>query len=820
MKTMSFVIARRRPYASNVPFTEFWQMVRRIRRQPAFAGGVVTVLAFAIGANAAMFALVSAILLRPLPLADPDRLITFTIVRPGTDRQPLSLPDVNDFKQSNHTLDAVASMFGWSANLTGRGDAERLSAMRVSPNYFEVTGAQVQLGRPLQSDDEQRPSALIGHGVWQRYFGGAVEAIGRSIVLNGEAFTIVGVLRPDFVSLIRDAEIVVPYSPTADPRRGNRAQGFLRVIARLKPGITATQASDDLAAIGRRMRAEYPDSHGADTAIRLVSLHEEMTGRSAPMLRMLLGAVVLVLLVACANIASLFLVRATGHRQELAVRAALGASRGRIVAHVLGESVILGVIGGALSLVVARTLIDALVAAGPAALPRTAEIGIDWSVAAFTLVVSLGTSLIIGIAPALQASRRDLRDALQQGERGSSPGGTRIRAGLVFAEIALSTVLLMTASLLTRSFQHVQAVDPGFRPSQVLTIRLSLPRARYGGHAAIEQFANQVAPRIASLPGVRAVAAANVVPMNGYLATAAFFVDGVIAKDAPEAHYRMITPQYFRVLGIPVRSGRSFDPADRSGSAPVAIINETFARQYFHGREPVGSRMRLADGEKIPREVRIVGVVGDVRHFGLEKEATIEVYVPIGQVPDPTTIWLANNMYWVVQTDGAPLAAANAVRREIAAVDPAVPASFVRSMDQWLGGTLASRRFNLQLVGAFAVSALLLAVVGVYAVSAFAVTARTREIGIRSALGASRRDVIGLVLRNGVAPVLGGLVAGTAIAVMLAPGLSGMLFGVTPHDGKSLAISLAALASAALLATLVPARRAARIDPIVALRVE
>jgi putative ABC transport system permease protein len=568
------------------------------------------------------------------------------------------------------------------------------------------------------------------------------------------------------------------------------------------------------------MRAEYPDSHGADTAIRLVSLHEEMTGRSAPMLRMLLGAVVLVLLVACANIASLFLVRCTIHRRELAVRAALGASRSRIVGLVLGETVTLGVIGAALSLVVARTLIDALVAAGPAALPRTAEIGIDWSVAAFTLVVSLGTSLIIGIAPALQASRRDLRDALQQGERGSSPGGTRIRAGLVFAEIALSTVLLMTASLLTRSFQHVQAVDPGFRPSQVLTIRLSLPRARYGGHAAIEQFANQVAPRIASLPGVRAVAAANVVPMNGYLATAAFFVDGVIAKDAPEAHYRMITPQYFRVLGIPVRSGRSFDPADRSGSAPVAIINETFARQYFHGREPVGSRMRLADGEKIPREVRIVGVVGDVRHFGLEKEATIEVYVPIGQVPDPTTIWLANNMYWVVQTDGAPLAAANAVRREIAAVDPAVPASFVRSMDQWLGGTLASRRFNLQLVGAFAASALLLAVVGVYAVSAFAVTARTREIGIRSALGASRRDVIGLVLRNGVAPVLGGLVAGTAIAVMLAPGLSGMLFGVTPHDGKSLAISLAALASAALLATLVPARRAARIDPIVALRVE
>jgi putative ABC transport system permease protein len=803
-----------------MPLMHLWQAIRRIRRQPAFAAGVVAILALAIGANTAMFALVSAILIRPLPLAEPDRLVTFSIIRPGTDRQPLSLPDLSDFKESNRTLDGIVSMFGWSANVTGHGDPERLSAMRVSADYFEITGAQVQLGRPLQPDDEQRSSALISHGIWQRRFGGAFDAVGQSIVLNGDAFTIVGVLRPDFVSLVRDAEIVVPYSPSTDVRRSNRAQGFLRAIARLKRGVTAAQATDDLTAIGRRLRSAYPDSHGSDTGIRLVSLHEELTGRSAPMLRMLLGAVVLVLLVACANIANLFLVRATARRQELAVRAALGASRGRIVVLILVEAALLGIAGGALGLIVARTLIEAVIAAGPSALPRVAEIGIDWSVAAFTLVVSLGTSLIVGLAPALQASRGDLRGALQYGDRGSSAGGTRIRAALVFTEIALSTVLLMTAALLTRSFQHVHAVDPGFRPSQVLTIRLSLPRARYSGRTAIEQFANQLQPRIASLPGVRAAAAANVVPMNGYLATAGFFVDGIIAKDAPEAHYRMITSDYFRTLGIPVRRGRAFDATDRSGSLPVAIINETFARQYFQGRDPIGSRMKLVDGEKVPREVQIVGIVGDVRHFGLEKEATIEVYVPIGQVPDPTTIWLANNMYWVVETDGLPLAAANAVRREIAAVDPAVPASFVRSMDQWIGSTLAARRFNLQLVGAFAAAALLLAVIGVYAVSAFAVTTRTREIGIRAALGASRRDVIGLVLRNGVSPVVGGLAAGTAAAVVAAPALSGLLFGVTPHDGLSIAVSLTALASAALLANILPARRAARIDPIVALRVE
>jgi putative ABC transport system permease protein len=316
------------------------------------------------------------------------------------------------------------------------------------------------------------------------------------------------------------------------------------------------------------------------------------------------------------------------------------------------------------------------------------------------------------------------------------------------------------------------------------------------------------------------VAAANVVPMNGYLATTQFFVDGVITKDAPEAHYRMVTPEYFRALGIPIRKGRPFSTADRTESAPVVIVNETLARQFLDGRDPIGTRMRLDDGEKVPREVEIVGVVGDVRHFGLEKEATIEMYVPIAQVPDPTTIWLANNMYFVVQTDSAPLAAANAVRRQIAAIDPGVPASFVRSMDQWMAGTLAPRRFNLRLVQAFAGAALLLAVVGVYAVSSFAVTSRIREIGIRVALGASRLQVMALVLRGGLVPVIAALAVGTAIAVMSATALSGMLFHIEPHDSASLATSVATLALAAILANVVPARRAARIDPIVALRID
>jgi putative ABC transport system permease protein len=334
-------------------------------------------------------------------------------------------------------------------------------------------------------------------------------------------------------------------------------------------------------------------------------------------------------------------------------------------------------------------------------------------------------------------------------------------------------------------------------------------------------FYDQVHPRVSALPGVDAVASANVVPLNGYLATTGFTIEGVVTRNAPEAHYRMISSEYFRTLGISLKSGRAFTAADRGGSPPVAIVNETFARQYWPGRSPIGTRMRLDDGEAMPRPVQVVGVVGDVKHFGLDAETTIEVYVPIAQVPDPTTIWLANNMYWVIRTSGGePLAAANMLRREIAAVDPNVPTSFVRSMDQWMGDSLAPRRFNLELVEVFAVAALILAVVGVYAVSASAMAARTREIGIRTALGAPHREVIGLVLRGGLAPVFVGMIAGAAAAVLSGRILSGMLFGVTARDPISLAVVGLTLASAALLASYVPARRAAKVDPIVALRVE
>ena len=801
-------------------YTDLRQALARLLRQPLFSGGVIAVLALGIGANTAIFTLVNAILIRPLPLRAPDRLVTIAIVRPGNDRQPLSLPDVADFEQQTRTLNGIASAFGWSANLTGSGDAERLQGMRVSADYFELTGADVELGRIIRRGDAREPVALISHGVWQRKFGGAADVIGRSIVLNGEAFLIVGVLRPDFISLVREADVVAPFSAETDPRRGRREQGFLRAVGRMKDGVTLAQVVDDLEATVRRMRAEYPDSHGSDSGIRAVLLREEVSGRAAPMLKMLLAAVALLLLIACADLANLFLVRGTARRRELAVRAALGASRSRMVSQMLIEAAALGVAGGGLGLLAARAFVDALLVLGPADLPRVAEIGFDLQVAVYTLAVSLGASALFGVVPALQAVRGDLHDALKNGDRSAAGGGGRLRAVLIFAEVTLSTVLLITSAVLARSFARVQAVDPGFRAPQVLTIRLSLPRSRYNGHTAIESFSVRLNARLAALPGIRAAAASNVVPMNGYLATTAFYLDGVIAKDAPEVHYRMISPDYFRTLGITLRRGRVFTMQDRAGAAPVAIVNETFVRQYWRGRDPVGTQLRLDDGETRPRLVEVVGVVGDVKHFGLDKETTIEVYVPIGQVPDPATIWLANNMYVSVLTDGEPLAAANSVRREIAAVDPTVPASFVRSMDQWLGSTLAPRRFTLELVEAFAAAALLLAVIGVYAVSASAVAARTREIGIRAALGASRREVIALVLRGGMGPVVAGLLVGAAAASLTERAVAGMLFGVTIRDPLSIGMVAATLTLAALLASLVPARRAARVDPVIALQTE
>ena len=800
-------------------FQLFRLALRRLRHEPLFSAGVIAVLAVAIGANTAIFTLVHGVLLRPLPLRDPAALLTFTIVKPGTDRQPLSLLDLQDFKSESRTLDAIVAVFQWSVNATG-GDAERLQGMRVSPTYFDVVGGRAQLGRLIQPSDEQERVLLLTAGLWQRRFGAHPDVVGQKIVLNGDTFTIVGVLPADFVSLVRDAEVVAPFSAATDPRRANRAQGFLRVIGRMKPGVTAGQVEEDLRGVLHRMRAAYPDAHGTDTGVLVKSLHEEISGRAAPMLRMLLAAVAVVLLVACANLANLFLVRSSARRRELAVCTALGASRARIIAQLLVEAGVLAAAGGAAGVVVARGFVRGLIAISPENLPRVAEIGINWRVALFTLAVSLCASLLFGLAPAIQVSRTDLRDALKSGDRAASGGGGRLRAALVFTEVALSTVLLSTAVLLARSFEHVTAVDPGFKPSHVLTLRLSLPRVRYSNRAAIENFYREVHPRIASLPGVRAVATANVVPMNNYLATTAFFVDGMVTKDAPDAHYRMVSPDYFRALGITLQRGRGFSDADRSDSPPVVVINESLARQFFPDADPIGVRMRLDDGEKTPRVVEIVGVVGNVKHFGLEKEAVIEVYVPISQVPDPTTIWLANNMYWLVETDGAPLAAANAVRKEIAAVDPGVPASFVRSMDQWIGASTATRKFNLELVVMFALSAVVLAVVGVYSVSASTAAMRTREMGIRAALGASKSEVVSLVLRSGLAPVALGVIVGTSAVLFSGTALASLLFGVAPHDPVSLSVVAITLIATALLASYLPARRASHVDPLVALRAE
>ena len=796
--------------------------LRRFRHAPAFSAGAVLVLALALGVNTAIFTLVQGILLRPLPFRDPGRLAALSTLRPDTDRGAWSLPNLIDYRAQVRSLEGIGAAFQWSANVTGGDEAERLQAMRVTANYFDLLGAEAHIGRTLTASDERASVALIADGLWKRRFGGSPDAVGRVMVLNGDPFTIVGVLRPDFTPQIRDADVLVPFDTAADPRRDNRALGFLRPIARLKPGVTMRQAVDELTAITARLRTAYPDTNGSDLGARAVPLATDLVGQTADLLRRLSAAVLLLLLVACANLATLQLVQSSGRSRELATRVALGATRRQIVQQLLVEALLLAAAGGLAGLAVARTGVAALLAISPATLPRASGITLDIGGALFTAALAVGSGILFGLAPALHLSRATLAPNIGSGRRTVGGDGRRLQSGLIAAEVAVSMVLIVAAGLLARSFVGILRVDPGFVPGHVLTVRLSLPRTRYSRTSDIDRFYQQLVTRARAIPGAREVATANVVPLNGYYATAEFEVEGrpVEPGQLPESHYRMVSAGYFRALGVPLVRGRAFEETDRVSTTPVVIVNRRLAHRYFGGDNPIGRRLILHDAGAKSRVVEIVGVSGDIRHLGLEIDPPMELFVPIAQVPDATSIWLANNMYWLVATDGPPLHLANAMRQAVAAVDPQVPASFVRSMDEWLASSVAARRFTLQLIAFFAIAGLALAAIGVYSVGASVVVMRTREIGIRTALGANPRSLTRWLAVSGALPVGAGLAVGFVMALIAAPLLSGMLYGISPADPATLAGVSAVLGATGLAAAYLPARRARRVDPVVALSVE
>lgn len=796
---------------------------RRFRRKPLFLFAACLQLGLAIGGNTALFTVMNAVMFRPLPLRQPDMVVALHITRDGTNRGTFSLPMFLQMSASRRTLDDVAAYFQWSANLTDAGDAERLQTMRVTGNYLEVVGAEVAVGRRFTSSDaspESAPTVVISDGLWKRRFGASRDVIGRTLRLNGEAFAVIGVLRSDFTFQVREAELLVPWVPERDPRRTNPALSFLRVVGRLAPGAGAPQAHAELDAQIAEFRRRYPDATAADGTGRVVPLQEDTIGSVDRPLKILAAAMALILLIAAANLTNLLLINGAGRQQEFATRRSLGASSGRLIAQLLAEAFVLATAGALIGIVVASLATSALLALGGDLLPRAAEIRLGVDSIVFALLLALGIAVATAVLPALLLSYPSHSGASQ---RSVTLGGRRLRAAFVSAEVALSVLLIIGAGLLVRSFAAVQRVEPGFQPSGVVSVRLSLPRARYTSTATITRFYDQLAPRIRGIAGVAGAAAANVVPMNGYLATATIEVPGVemqTVTDPPDVHYRMISPEYFSVMGIPVVSGRSFTEADGASGMPVAIVSRGLAKRYWQDTSPIGGRIRVRDDDGRFRTVEIVGIVGDVKHFGLEAETPRELYVPLPQVPDTTSIWLANNMYWVVKTHGSPLSYAHAIRREVAAVDADVASSFVRSMDQWLSQSVDTRRFNLRVIAVFAVTALLLAVIGVYCVAAEAVVVRTREMGVRAAIGATGPQLTAAIVKSGLGPVLGGVLVGAGSALATTHALSSSLYGVTTYDPVTFAGVLLLVAAVGSIALYLPARRAARIDPIVALRTE
>jgi putative ABC transport system permease protein len=647
--------------------------------------------------------------------------------------------------------------------------------------------------------------------------------VGRSLVLNGEAFGIVGVLEREFIPPVRDVEVFVPLAPDQDPWRRNRAStSFMRGIARVRPGVSREQVQSDLDGIAGQLQQEFPDSYARKKGVLVVPYREEMTRLFSNALLMLQAAVGLLLIIACANLANLTFIRASARRRELAVRQAMGASRGQLVRPLLVESGLVALGGALLGVLLAASAVPPLVALLPAALPRAQEIRISVPVLFFTLGAAALATLLFGLGPALRAARSDPGEELKSEGRGAAgaAGQGRLRGLAVGSQVALMTVLLTGAVLFFESFRAVLRVSPGF-DTRVLTVRLSLPRKDYGELGRVSRFYREVESRVAALPGVAAVAAVNHVPLNGALASADYKVAGqapVADDQLATANYRMVTPAYFRAMGIPLLEGRSFDEGDREGGAAVAIVSQSLARQSFPDGRPLGRELLVNDNPSGFRPVQIVGVVGDVKHAGLEAAAAPHVYVPYHQTPSSLLVFLNQNQFLVVRSSGSPLSLAEPVRRALQAVDGNVATADIRTSGHYADAAAAARRFSLILLAVFAGLAVALASVGIYGVAAFTVTQRRREAGVRIALGAQRRDILALVLGDGLRRALAGLGLGLAGALAASHALRGLLYGVSAVDPLAYAGVGVLVLAVSVLASLGPAWRATRTDPMVALR--
>jgi putative ABC transport system permease protein len=773
-----------------------------------FAIVAIATMALGIGANAAVFSVVSGVLLSPLPYADSERLVRIWArdlkeSQPGSDQSQVSPGDFLDWQARSQTLPAMAAFTTGDVAVTGDADPEQIAAAGVTVNLFDVLGVRPFLGRGFVLDDTRTKSVVIlSDALWRRRYAGDRAVLGRTIVLNGLPVTVVGVMGPGF-SFPGGTAVWRP-STFASTRQAS----FLNVVARLRPGSTLDAARTEMETIAAALRQQYPESN-TTVGVTVIRLLDQEVAPVRPALLLLFAMVGLVLLIACVNIANLLVVRATTRLRELALRAALGASRWRIVRQLLTESLLVGVLGGATGLFTARLAMPTLLALNPDGLPRVANITIDNRVLLFTIAVSILTGLLFGLAPALHVSRLNLEAVLREGGRsGPSAGsGGRARRALIVCQIALSLVVLAVSGLLLKSFARVLGVDPGFRAANVLTLALRPSAPRYSVEQ-VRSFYPQLIERLEHVPGVSAAAATFMLPLGGDNRVYGFRMANAPAQ-AYRANYRVITPNYFATIGMTMVRGRAFSGRDTGDSAPVLIVNLRMAERFWgNASSAIGQRL-IVRGSLPPRE--IVGVVSDVRHFDLESDAEPEMYVPHAQVP-------AGPMTVLVRTNADPLSMVGAIKEQVYGLDRDLPVSAVRTLDAITARARAPRRFALLLLTGFAGAALLLAAVGIYGVTAQTVTHRTREIGVRVALGASPKDILALIMGGQARLLVSGIVLGTGAALATGRLITSMLFQVRPDDPATLVAVVAILTVIAATASYIPARRALGVDPVVALR--
>lgn len=795
---------------------------RMQRQNPAFTIIAVIALALGIGANTAIFSVVNTVLLRPLPYKDPERLVMVweDATKHGYPRDTPAVANFIDWRDQNQVFEGMAAIAEESFNLTGTGDPERLEGRRVSANLFPLLGVEPQIGRVFTAAEDQPGTqrvVLLSYGLWQRRFGGDPNIVGKSLTLNGDSYIVVGVMPARFQFPSKDDEAWVPIAFTPQ-ETASRNRHYLEVVARLKPGVTLAQAQTEMSTIATRLQQQYPKSN-ADLGAAVTSLHEYMVGDIKPALLILLGAVGLVLLIACANVANLLLARAAVRQKEIAVRVALGAKRGRLIRQFLTESVLLSTLGGIVGLVIAYVGLILLKTFIPENISQAREIWIDYKVLGFTLLVSVATGLIFGLAPAMQAVRFNQAETLKEGGRDAATGshGKRLRSLLVMAEVAISLVLLIGAGLLINSFLRLRNVDPGFRADNLLTMNIVLPEPKYEELERRSAFYTDLIQRVQSLAGVRSAAVTTNLPLYRQGNSISIGIEGRPAPP-PEQKWiivtRIISPGYFDTMGIPLLKGRPLTDQDTSTSPNVVVISETMARRFWPGEDPIGKRISAGRVEKPEDWIQVVGIVKDVRQFELNADPKPQMYLSYRQAD----FFAPRDL--VVKTDVDPASLAATVRKAVWEVDKDQPVSNIRTMEEILADSIARQRFSMLLLAIFAGVALVLAGVGIYGVMSYSVAQRTHEIGIRMALGAQTGAVLKLAVGYGMKLVVIGIVIGLIAAFALTRVMATLLFGVTATDPTTFTLISLLLVAVAALASYIPARRATKVNPIIALRYE